>query len=168
MNETDRDYLRQAYWAAEHRSDDPDTQNGAVLVCERRTVIAANSFPPGVAKTPNRLLRPLKYQLIEHAERRVIYQAARMGIMTEGATLYCPWFACHDCARAIISAGITRVVGHEQVVVMGNIRGLMDPTWKQSIEIGNMMLIEAGVQLDYYDGEIGECEVLFDGKLWRP
>jgi dCMP deaminase len=49
---------------------------------------------------------------MEHAERDAIYKAAFVGMQTEGATLYVPWFACADCARAIIAAGITRVVGN--------------------------------------------------------
>ncbi len=45
-----------------------------------------------------------------HAEQNAIVQAARFGISTEGATLYCKMTPCYACAKMIISAGITRVV----------------------------------------------------------
>jgi len=46
-----------------------------------------------------------------HAEINPIMQAAKMGISTKGATLYCfCGTPCKDCAKEIIQAGITRVV----------------------------------------------------------
>lgn len=46
-----------------------------------------------------------------HAEMNVVLQAARLGIATEGATLYCYCgVPCKDCAKELINAGIKRVV----------------------------------------------------------
>lgn len=45
-----------------------------------------------------------------HAEMNAIVQAARHGISINGATLYCKMEPCLDCAKAIINAGIVRVV----------------------------------------------------------
>lgn len=45
-----------------------------------------------------------------HAETNAIVQAARFGIATEGATLYCKMTPCYACAKNIINAGIVRVV----------------------------------------------------------
>lgn len=46
-----------------------------------------------------------------HAERNVLLQAARMGVSTEGATLYCNCnIVCPDCAKELINAGIKRIV----------------------------------------------------------
>ena len=45
-----------------------------------------------------------------HAEQNAIVQAARSGISTEGATLYCKMVPCYVCAKMIINAGIKRVV----------------------------------------------------------
>lgn len=45
-----------------------------------------------------------------HAEQNALCQAARYGILLEGATLYCTMEPCRTCALLIISAGITRVV----------------------------------------------------------
>jgi hypothetical protein len=40
--------------------------------------------------------------------------AAGRGVSTHGATLYGPWFACRECARATIFGGIKEVVGHAE------------------------------------------------------
>jgi len=45
-----------------------------------------------------------------HAEMNAILFSARHGIATEGATLYCTYSPCINCARAIVQAGIKRVV----------------------------------------------------------
>lgn len=45
-----------------------------------------------------------------HAEVNAIYAAAKIGIPTEGATLYSTTAPCVNCARAIIQAGIIKVV----------------------------------------------------------
>ena len=45
-----------------------------------------------------------------HAEQNAIIQAALYGVSTKGATLYCTHQPCSLCAKAIINAGITRVV----------------------------------------------------------
>jgi len=155
-------YLYLAYRKAAE-SVDPSTQNGAVLVpAEKgRIITACNTFPSKVENKPDRLERPLKYNYVEHAERGVIFAAAREGICTKDAYMYVPWFACSDCARAIICAGIKKVVGH---------KAMMDKTperWKESIEHALVMLKEAGVETYLYEGEVLP-PVKFNGELWRP
>ncbi len=48
-----------------------------------------------------------------HNEENAIAQAARMGISTEGATLYCMMTPCYTCAKLLINAGIKRVVAEK-------------------------------------------------------
>ena len=45
-----------------------------------------------------------------HAESNAIAQAARIGISTDEATLYCTHEPCSLCTKVILNAGITRVV----------------------------------------------------------
>lgn len=167
-------FIFQAYLVAEG-SPDPSTQNGAIIVSfgepgengynkmgYKILGSACNTFPPGVAGGPARLQRPLKYQVVEHAERGAIYDAARRGNCTEGAVMFVPWYACDNCARAIICSGIGRVVGH---------KGMMDKTpdhWKESIDVAFMMFREAGVQTEFIEGDVGGPELLFNGELWHP
>ncbi len=158
-----RSLLRGAYKAA-LKSPDPSTQNGAIVLVGGDIVVAeCNRFPDGVILRPERLERPLKYQVIEHAERNAIFAAAKAGHRLDGATMVCPWFACCDCARAIIQSGISHVIGHQTC---------MDKTpdhWKDSIKVAFEMLTEAGVETEMVTGPLGGCEpIRFNGETWEP
>lgn len=122
-------------------SPDPSVQNGAVVL-DRDAAIAGwgcNRFPLFVDDTPGeRWERPAKYLWVEHAERNAIYMAAKHGIPTAGGTLVCPWAACADCARAIIQAGIERLVRFPMPHV---------DRWSESIAVGEQMLTEARVEI---------------------
>ena len=48
-----------------------------------------------------------------HNEENAIAQAARMGVSTEGSTLYCMMTPCYTCAKLIINSGIKRVVAEK-------------------------------------------------------
>lgn len=154
------EWLRRCYRFAARWSTDPRTQTAAALVGPDQKILlfAANKFPSGVRMSPERLERPLKYEFFEHAERRAIFEAARRGIPTEGCTLVCPWFACAPCARAIIEAGITKVVGHDHPVFDTH------KAWKETITLADQMLAEAGVETLRVTGEMG-AKLLFDGKI---
>ncbi len=119
--------------------------------------MAVNGFPAGVERTPERLERPAKYAYMEHAERGAIYRAARIGTPTAGATLYCPWFACVDCARAIIVAGIREVVGHVLP------RSKTPERWRESIATAEGMLREARVGMRWLAEPLG-VTIRFDGE----
>ncbi len=45
-----------------------------------------------------------------HAEQNAIVQAAKIGVSTDGATLYIKMTPCYICAKMVINAGIKRVV----------------------------------------------------------
>jgi len=49
-------------------------------------------------------------QRTTHAELNSVLQAARFGIATEGAEVYVNTYPCWGCAKALLSAGIVRVV----------------------------------------------------------
>ncbi|MBW2963710.1 cytidine/deoxycytidylate deaminase family protein [Candidatus Woesearchaeota archaeon] len=49
-----------------------------------------------------------------HAEINALAQAAKNGIAIDGATLYCKLAPCHTCAKAMINAGIKRVVAEKR------------------------------------------------------
>lgn len=96
-------------------SEDLSTKLGSILTVDNTIVSTGyNGFPRKVRHLAERTERPTKYIYTEHAERNCIYNAAACGISTAGATLYMhspiPGPPCGDCARAIIQAGIYRVV----------------------------------------------------------
>jgi dCMP deaminase len=145
-------------------SDDPNTKNGAVIISADARIIGTgvNRFPRGVKVTEERLQRPLKYEFMEHAERNAVFDACRRCENTIGSTMYCPWYACVPCARAIIEAGIICVIGHKQI---------FDRTpehWLETIAIGNEMFREAGVEIIQFDGFIGNCTSFFNSERWNP
>lgn len=154
---TDVEILREACRYAARNSHDPNTQNGAVIKSVSHFAWAANALPRGVAATTERLAAPEKYQWIEHAERAAIYAAAARGVPTSGATLYCPWFACTDCARAIILAGIREVVG------LAVCRNATPARWLANVEAAGRMLEEAGVGQRWLAGPVG-VTIRFDGR----
>jgi dCMP deaminase len=108
-------------------SKDPSTKVGAVLVRPHGQILVAtgyngpprgvndNGHHPGDVGSNSRWYRPQKYLWVEHAERNAIYNAANEGLSTRGCCLYLNWtpHVCADCARAIIQAGIVRVVGSQ-------------------------------------------------------
>lgn len=163
---TDREFLVRAYEVAT-KSPDPSTQNGAVIPFYHLgipdSIEACNTFPDGVLETPERLQRPLKYNFIEHAERGAVIAAAKRGVPLRGFTMYVPWFACSDCARAIIGSGIVKVVGHKR---------MLDATpdhWKESIAHAVTMLKEAGIETVLLEEHLPEAPVIrFNGQLWQP
>jgi len=158
---TPQQYMLMAYKAAT-KSPDPSTQNGAVVVTSAGTAEDCNRFPDRVKVTDDRLQRPLKYNFIEHAERNAIFKAAKLQLPLPGSTMYVPWFACSDCARAIISVGIRQVVGHKKML-----DGTPDH-WKESIEHAFTMLAESGVETVWLEGDLGGPKILFNGKWFQP
>lgn len=123
-------------------SKDQSTKIGAVLVRDNRVIaVGFNGIPSGVEdEATDRNARPGKYLFYEHAERNVIFTAAKNGISTRGATLYTTGIPCADCARATIQSGIT------SVVVWKRGSGIESTDrWRDSIQAGGNMLREAGL-----------------------
>ncbi|OGS40333.1 MAG: hypothetical protein A3K77_04565 [Euryarchaeota archaeon RBG_13_31_8] len=159
-----RDLLREAYWTS-RQSTDLSTKNGALLVTHNGEIVTGgvNSFTDK-SQLQNSLnhKRPRKYKVTEHAERAAIYRAARHGIRTTGLIMVCPWASCPDCARGIVLAGIPLVIGHKQAY------DKTPPRWLEEVAFGLEILRGGEVEYLMYDGEIGDVENLFDGKIWYP
>jgi len=162
---TPEDYLRNAYCIAS-QSRDSSSQNGSTLVGLGGSIIGtgANNFPIGVSFTRDRSeKRPDKYTYFEHAERNSIYSAARAGNSVYGATMYCPWAACCDCARGIINAGVRVLYMHKERMVMTPKR------WGDSVIKAQEMMTEAGIELVFHQGPITDCpDIRVNGELWNP
>lgn len=148
-------------------SPDPSTQNAAVLCHEdewgRLTpfieTLACNDFPAGVVHSEARWERPLKYQFVEHAERNSIFKACRRGRCTTKTVMVCPWAACADCARAIVQAGVRKLITQ---------RHDDEDRWKASIDVAFTILAEGGVEVEFFEGKVGGAPIRRDGRLWQP
>lgn len=128
------------------KSKDPNTKIGAIIVGPDYEIRSTgyNSFPRGLDDNlPARLERPEKYTWIEHAERNAIYNAARMGTPLLGCTLYCSAFPCINCARAIVQAGIKKVLYRPD--------NISNPSrWLDEWEKAKQMFTECGVEFWSY------------------
>lgn len=51
-----------------------------------------------------------EYGRVVHAEMEAILCCSRNGLSTVGTTIFCTTFPCHNCAKHIIAAGVSRVV----------------------------------------------------------
>lgn len=138
------EYLKYVYEVA-LGSRDPSTQNGAILLDDNDHIVAeaANNFPFMVKESDERWERPAKYYYVEHAERNVIFEAARRGFATQGTIMVCPWAACADCARAIVQAGIQTLVRHRKA----NDPSTTHERWDATIVAGDEILREGGVEI---------------------
>lgn len=98
-------------------SKDPSRKVGAVIARGKKQVSQGyNGFPPGVEDTDERLVdRPMKLQLVVHAERNAIYNAS--GKDLHGTTLYSTLFPCVECAKSIVSVGIKNVIYKDELTL---------------------------------------------------
>lgn len=130
--EIDRRYLRMALIWAEN-SYCKRRQVGALLVKENRIISDGyNGTPAGfenVCEDENNLTKPY----VLHAEANAITKVAASSNSSKGATIYVTAAPCIECAKLIIQAGIERVVYSE----------------KYRIEDGCLLLVRAGVQVDF-------------------
>lgn len=153
MSDKSQIFMTLAYVVA-RQSKDKKTQIGAILVGPDNEVRSTgyNGLPRNCNDAvPERQERPEKYYWFEHAERNAIYNAARIGVSTKGCTLYTMAYPCADCARAIIQAGIVKVVVHKQFQPKMNLK-----KWTESYKRSLQMLGEALVDVVLWDGAILE------------
>ena len=128
-------------------SKDRSTKVGAVIVDQDNRVVSFgyNGFPSGFDDTiEERHERPVKYDYTEHAERNAIYNAARVGVSTKGCTIYLHWFPCHECSRAIIQSGISKIVCVKPSDTESD-------KWKRSFELASQILKEGGVEVELFE-----------------
>jgi dCMP deaminase len=133
------------------KSKDPSTKIGAVLVNDNVLVSEGyNGFCRKVNdNVADRWQRPVKYSWIEHGERNAIFNAARNGIKTANSIMYTQGIPCVDCARAVIQAGVTKIVCHKQWEDAFKELTADGRTWTQ--DISAEMFAEAGVTVERID-----------------
>ncbi len=96
------------------RSKDPNTQVGACIVDPEKRVVSIgyNGMPRGCSDKDFPWEREgdfldTKYAFVVHAELNAILNSPRS---VQGCTIYVSLFPCNECAKAIIQAGIKKVV----------------------------------------------------------
>jgi len=142
------EYLLRIAQTVSLKSKDPSTKVGAVIVGPAHEIRTTgfNGAPMGCDECHE---RPKKLLVTEHAERNAIFLASRFGTPLLGCTLYMNVDVppCAECARAIINAGIVRVVG-----VSGRKWGKGD--WEESRETAIELLEKAEIPMDSIEVEL--------------
>lgn len=144
LSEAEQQLLAVARRVAE---DSPDRSRkvGAVIVDPNGDIVAVgcNTLPEGVEHSDEFLSRPAKYDWTEHAERNAIFEVAKsVGKSTHKCSMVLPWFPCVQCSRAIVQAGISRVVSPYPDV--------SDPNWGEEFVTALRILEKGGVKFDHF------------------
>lgn len=129
------------------RSKDPNTQVGAVIVSKEDRILSVgyNGFPNRCSDDVLPWAREAeseydtKYPYVVHAELNAILNFRGDNKALEGSTLYVTLFPCHECAKAIIQSGISRIV-------------YLDNKYNTTLDFKEScrMLRTAGISLDSY------------------
>jgi dCMP deaminase len=71
-----------------------------------------------------------------HAEANAVIQAAYHGISTKGTTLYTRYFPCENCVKALINAGVEKIVYRE------NYKNIDHPFTKEILKQARVKLVK--------------------------
>jgi dCMP deaminase len=108
-------YFMKIAYAVSERSTCDRAFVGCVLVLEKRILTTGfNGSPVGQPHCDEvgHLLVDEHCVRTIHAETNAIIQAAVHGVSTRGCSCYVTHFPCLNCTKALINAGITRLVYH--------------------------------------------------------
>ncbi len=90
------------------RSPSERLKVGSVIVKDNRIISAGyNGFPSGAPHVS--IMRDSHEQNTIHAEQNAIADAARRGVSIQDSTIYVTHRPCINCAKFIISSGITKI-----------------------------------------------------------
>ena len=102
---------------ARSRSKDPVTQVGACIVKNNRVLSTGyNGFPTGCSDNEfpwgkgNDSEYDNKYYYVVHAELNAILNCK---VPMDNATIYVTMFPCNECTKAIIQAGIKKIIYYD-------------------------------------------------------
>ena len=123
MNKWDIRFMEMAHVIATWTScNTPGRAIGCVIVKDKRIMTTGYNGAPAGLKTCKERGECLRRKLgiasgtraevcyAIHAEQNAIIQAAKIGVSTEGATIYITLQPCVICAKMLINAGITKIV----------------------------------------------------------
>ena len=146
----DQKYMEIAY-AVSKLSKDQSTQVGAVILGSSNEVrsLGYNGAPRGCAadEDARATTRPEKYFWFSHAELNAITNAARVGTPLAGSSLLVTHPPCMDCARAIVQAGITRVITVRPPAAFVE-------RWREHMSRTQRLFDECGVEYLEIEGEV--------------
>ena len=134
---------------------------GAIIVNSDNVLLSSgyNSFVRNCNDDPRKLFHE-KSTYIEHAERNAIFNAAREGIRLKDTTLYCTWYPCVECARAIIQVGIKRVIALTKIEDC-------PIKWQKPLTRGKQLLMECKVNILYHQDNSILDNMIKPSESWK-
>lgn len=129
-------------------SKDRSTGVGCVIVGGNQRVVSLgwNGFPRRINdNVEQRHERPEKYLWTHHAEQNAICNAAAIGHMTHGCTMYVSCHPCAACTRELIQSGIKRLVTIHPDRESEEFKN----RWGRELSVSKEMLNEAHVSVLY-------------------
>ena len=159
-DESYKNFLWDCYKYAS-KSKHPSTHTSALLVKNKKIILRGrNDFPIGVRFTKERIFGKNKHIYLNHAERDLIYKSSKNGIKTNGLTIVMPWLPCLQCANAIISSGIKKLIVHKQMIERTR------KEWQKELIEASKIMKEAGIKIIAYDGIVG-AKAYMHGQKWN-
>ena len=137
------------------RSKDPSTQVGACIIDKDRKIIGIgyNGFPMGSSDDTMPWGKEgdflnTKYPYVVHAELNAILNSIKS---LKDSTIYVTHFPCNECAKAIVQAGIRKVVFYSD-----KHKGL------DSTKASKMIFKNAGVTMVHLEMDIDGINIKFE------
>jgi deoxycytidylate deaminase len=177
--EEQRSLLERAYRIAS-RSNDPSTQNGAVIVAFDDSMYKPPCFiAQGYSRYPGGHQATslgigsgaVRTAHAVHAERHAIESArhARKRADLKDMILVCPWMCCTECAHDIITARIPHILVHQNALD----RTPRDSEWYEELVTAHAILRKNNVLImsyrgTIYDKAIGGTTIRHTGSTWLP
>ncbi len=98
------------------KSKDPSSQVGCVIVDPNNKIVSTgfNGFVAGCDETQMTYERPMKYNLIIHAEMNALMFANQS---VKGCTVYVTHHPCDNCFKHLLQAGIKQVYYKSKSVI---------------------------------------------------
>ena len=96
-------------------SPDKETKVGAIMLSSEGRIVAGsfNGFLRGANDDELPNTRPDKYEVIQHAERNMVYNCSYEGIRTKDTTIICTLSPCLECLRACFQSGVSTIIFDE-------------------------------------------------------
>jgi len=102
------EYYLQIAGIAAKKSKDPSSQVGCVIVDSNNKIVSTgfNGFVAGCDEDQMTYDRPMKYNLIIHAEMNALMFANQS---VKGCTVYVTHHPCDNCFKHLLQAGIEKI-----------------------------------------------------------
>lgn len=158
LQRRDRARLRSAAIWGYELSKDPARRLGAILVHsdDRQSSLGYNGLATGIPDNKENWERPLKYELVIHAEMNALDNRSFPAI---GGTLFCLIKPCHICLNRLANNKLSRIVWLKTNV---DFKENQEKIWWM---IANNFLSHGGLLVEYEKEDIDyQLEIMYEAE----